>query len=292
MIGRPFQRGQARPAGSGRKKGSVNKPRSVRDHIERRRKQREAALDALYQSDPRRALELDAQMLRDDVQMLRFEEGAGPQGTGTPEAQIQAEARRRGPPTEEEARDAYLYMVRKDASDETRIALARLALDQRARDAGSIAGRFALGLSALLHDYRALREAIAEGHIRGEITVEELLKALAPAPQPREPERAPTEPGGFESRDRHSGIPLGGGVAYLERRPEAPATRHREPPGPHRIVDAEPEPPAQQPMRSRPTLGILADPRAQIGPMDFDSEDRQSVDWDGDVPIIGFGNRR
>lgn len=286
-IGRPFQRGQPRPPGSGRKKGTQTKPRSLRERIERRRARRDAALDALYESDPKRALELEAQFHRDDVVSMRFEQG-DPQESGTPQQQIEAMARAAGPITDEQALDAYLTMTKGDASDEARIIMARFALGE----ARAVAARLALGLAAAVHDCRTLREAITSGRISGSVTVGQLLTELALESQAAQ-EASPAR----SERDdlagmRYRGTPVDGapGQSVIEARDVRPRREpYRDPPMIPPPIDAEsPEPPAEP--RKRPAHGFTADPRSQLGPVDFDSADRVSIFENEQVPVFGFGS--
>jgi len=267
-IGRPFQKGQARPANAGRKAGVPNRPKTVRDHIEKRRTQREAALSTLYETDPKRALELDAQMHRDDVAMLKFEQETV-QPDGRAESEILRLAKLEGPIPEHELLEAYLRMVH--GGDEGRVIAARFGLSDR-EEPEAVAVRLALGVRALLLDYRVVRQAIEEGKLQPDLTVAQLIQALTPPAA-----QAPAEPESFQSGDRYMGIPTGApGHSYIQRVQYTPEP-NLDPPAPPRIVEGE----VSEPEVYR-TIGNV---HPQVRRPSFDVEDGQPVDWDSDVPI-------
>ena len=236
-FGKPFQPGQPRPPNSGRKKGTQSKPRTLRERIERRRALREAALDQLYQNDPKRALELEAQMLRDDVSLMRYEGEGGAEHSGrASDAQIEAKARAVGPITDDECMKAYASMVQGD-TDEARIIAARFALSDRDQ------------LPGVLRDCRALRKAVAAGRfrVRAEISLAELLRELAPlGPAQARQGSTTVEPDPW----RHAGIPLGDGARLIPATPPQFRERelHADPPHVPPPIDAEPV----SPLRASP----------------------------------------
>jgi hypothetical protein len=234
-IGKPFQPGQPKPPNSGRKKGQQSKPRNLRERIERRRALREAALDQLYASDPKRALELDAQLHRDDVQLMRFEQDSESGDGRTPDGQIARLAREAGPISDDECLKAYAAMVNGD-TDEARVVAARVALGERCQ------------LPEVLRDCRELRKAVAAGRfrVRAEISLAELLRELSPVGQARQGSTTPeVDPW------RHAGIPLGDGARLIPATPPQfrdPREPYPDPPDVLPPIDAEPvSPPRSSP---------------------------------------------
>jgi hypothetical protein len=235
-IGKPFQPGQQKPPGSGRKKGQQSKPRNLRERMERRRALREAALDQLYQSDPKRALELDAQLHRDDVALMRFEQGAeGGEGRAS-EAQIEAQARAAGPITDDDAMKAYAAMLAD--TEESRVLLARYALFPLAEKPGK-------PQMAHLPHVRCLCKAVAAGEfrVRAEVTIAELLREFGPLSQPvgvAQPRRGSTT---IEVDPQpYAGIPTGDGSYVVPATPRGYRQRepYPDPPPPVIPIDAEP----------------------------------------------------
>jgi hypothetical protein len=245
-IGKPFAPGQPKPPNSGRKKGQQSKPRNLRERIERRRALREAALDQLYQSDPKRALELDAQLHRDDVALMRFEQGSETSDGRMTQAEVEAEALAAGPITDDDAMKAYAAMLAD--SEESRVLLARYALFPLNEKPG-------MPQMAHLPHVRSLRSAIAGGQfkVRAECSLAELLKELAPLSEPVsvvQPRRGSTtiEP----DPQPYAGIPTGDGTYVIPATPRGfrQGEPYPEPPAPVIPIDAEPtSPPRASPAR-------------------------------------------
>jgi hypothetical protein len=239
-IGKPFQPGQPKPPNSGRKKGQQSKPRNLRERIERRRALREAALDQLYVSDPKRALELDAQLHRDDVQLMRFEQDSEVGDGRMPETQIARLAREQGAISDDECTRAYAAMVQGD-TDEARVIAARIALSDRDQ------------LPGVMRDCRALRKAVAASRFRvqAEVTAAELVRALGSV-GPAQARQASTTTAEVDPW-RHAGIPLGDGARLIPATPpqfRQPPEPYADPPHVPPPIDAEPvSPPRASPAR-------------------------------------------
>src|ERR1700733_1209995 len=187
-IGKPhqFQPGQPKPANSGRQKGVANKePRlpierlnnRIRTHIDRVMRRHEAGIDKI--GDPVEALKRDAQLTRDLVELMRFTtpREASEHVARMSSVQVETEAHRQGPVSDEECMREYHTLMQGD-SDAARIVAARFALSRREQ------------LPEVLRDCRALREALVAGRfeLRAEVSLAELFKALPP------PEKPPTVP--------------------------------------------------------------------------------------------------
>lgn len=241
-VGIPFQRGRQKTGG--RQKGTKDKnPKlplerlnnRIRRHVDRSMERHEQGIDKI--ADPAEALKIDARFNRDLVELLRYSSQAEEtqRGSEKPSKEIEAEARRRGPITDEEAMLAYFHLCKGDAGDEARITMERAMLGQREQ------------LPEVLRDCRALRHAIAAGRIkvRGEVGLAELLRELdPPEPQARVPARAqePTPAEDLETL-RYRGVPTGEPGHSLITRDELARERpdpHPEPPAPPRTIDVEP----------------------------------------------------
>jgi hypothetical protein len=237
-IGRPFQPGQQKPANSGRKKGQQSKPRNLRERIERRRALREAALDQLYASDPKRALELDAQLHRDDVALMRFEQGSEDNEGRASEAHIEAQARAAGPITDEDALKAYAAMLAD--TEESRVLLARYALFPLDEKPGN-------PKMAHLPHVRSLCGAIAGGQfkVRAGCSLAELLREFAPLSQPVSVAQAGHGRTTIEADPQpYAGIPTGDGGHVIPATPHGYRRRepYPDPPAPPHVIPIAGEP--------------------------------------------------
>jgi hypothetical protein len=237
-FGKPFQPGQPRPPNSGRKKGTQSKPRNLRERIERRRALREAALDQLYVSDPKGALELDAQLHRDDVALMRFEQGSESGEGRESDAQIEAKARAAGPITDDDAMRAYAAMLAD--TEESRVLLARYALFPLAEKPGK-------PQMAHLPHVRSLCSAVAgvQFKVRAECSLAELLREFTPLSQPvsvAQPRQGRTsiEP----DPQPYAGIPTGDGSYVIPATPRGYRQREHypDPPDPPRVIPMAEEP--------------------------------------------------
>jgi hypothetical protein len=234
-----------KPKTGGRQKGSRNKaskPRNPIERLARRRERRDAALDQLYEKDPERALELEAQLYRDDVAALRHEAIDDPTEKRVNRAQIEAAARAAGPISDEDAMRTYLRMVR--GGDDEELALLREQLAIEALQ--NLYARADRCATEFLRNLPALRLAVAAGQFKpcAEVNGTELLAVLAvpaqtsapapsadqsqrelPVPIDEEPELEEEELEHLSEREsealRHSGIPLerGSSTRYIPRTP-------------------------------------------------------------------------
>jgi hypothetical protein len=268
-IGKPnqFQPGQKKPPNSGRQKGVANKePRlpierlnnRIRRHVDRVMQRHEAGIDKI--EDPVEALKRDAQLTRDLVELMRF---TSPRETSEhvarmSSAQVEAEARRQGPVSDEECMREYHTMCQGD-SDAARVAAARLELSRPEQ------------VPEMLRDCRALREALAAGRfeLRAEVSLAELFKVLTPAEKPPTvPQRVAAQ---TTSEFEHSdvGIPVGDGVRLIPATP--PQLREREPypdpPGVPVPIDAEPPTYAREATGARPVDWDDENVAIVLGPM-------------------------
>jgi hypothetical protein len=235
-FGKPFQPGQPKPPNSGRKKGTQSKPRNLRERMERRRALREAALDQLYASDPKRALELDAQLHRDDVALMRFEQGSEAEDGRVTRAQVEAQARAAGPITDDDAMKAYAAMLAD--TEESRVLLARYALFPLAEERPK-------PQMAHLPQVRSLCRAIAEGHfeVRAECSLAELMRKFAPLSQPVSVAQARQGRTMIEPDPQpYAGIPCGDGGYVIPATPRDYRRRENypDPPPPVIPIDAKP----------------------------------------------------
>jgi hypothetical protein len=259
-FGKPFERGQPKPPNSGRKKGQQSKPRTLRERIERRRALREAALDELYRTDSKRALELEAQMLRDDVALMRYEGEAGSEQSGrASEAQIEAQARAAGPITDEDAMKAYAQMLAD--TEESRVLLARHALfplDEKP------------GKPQMVHlpHVRSLYKAVAAGEfrVRAEVTIAELLRELAPLSQPVSVAQARRGRTTIEPDPQpYAGIPTGDGSYVIPATPRGFRQREHYPDPPVPVIPIAEEPSSPEPVpRARASRDPFDDPSVTV----------------------------